>query len=925
MKRVHRSSSSPSDPSSVRPAWPFAASAPEPTGAGPTWTHFRRLMDAAPDGMVVVDRSGRIVVTNRQAERMFGYDAAEMIGQPVEMLVPDAIRDCHAAWRESYMDTVRARPHGALVDLHARRKDGGEFPAEIGLNPFHDATGDFVVASVRDTTQRAQQQDALRRSEARFRAVFDGASVGIALVGRDGRLQGMNGALASYLGYTPEEMIGQPMASYMHTADARLGAAERADLVSGQRDRCESERRYVRRDGRIAWLRSHDALVRDAGGRPDFVVSVTEDVTERRRTEQALRDRTLELLQLVGRAASEATTLEEAMTLCVAHVCDTLEWPVGHVLMRGASGDLVPGGIWRLSDARRFAALGDTTRARWSAQDAPPIRALLSGLPLWLPARHTSGASPRQRAAAEAGLVTRVCIPVLADSEIVAALEFFTSTPHEADDQLDNAMMRIGVHLGRVIERQRAQEQLEHIALHDGLTALPNRRLFLDRLHHALARLDRSERKLAVFFMDLDGLKHVNDTLGHGAGDELLTKVAARLRSQVRPGDTIARLGGDEFTLLCEEVADTAEARLIGARILQCVSQPLQIRDIQFEPSLSVGLAMVDDPQASPEAVLREADAAMYQAKDQGGGRFECAPSSAPGRRVTNRARALRDAIQDGELRLLYQPCVSLPSAHVVGVEALVRWEHPRRGLLAPRSFIPLAEQNGLIEPLGQWVIHHACRQVAAWQRDVAGAAPLNLLLNVSSRQFASGQLVRTVADALDDSGLDPRRLFLEITESVMIENTEAVLQQLQQLRALHVRVSVDDFGIGYSSLSYLHRLPLDQLKLDREFIAGLGVDPQSRAIVEAVIRLAHTLELEVVAEGVEHEHQRDELVRMGCDCAQGFLFAPPASPADIEALLRDALPLPQLRPRAPESDGPAPVPPAVAEVCEASRLRPAA
>ncbi len=880
MKRTRRS---------VSP--PDASRTPDPTSAAPAplWSRFRRLMDAAPDGMVVVDRTGRIVVMNRETERLFGYEAEALIGQPVEILVPDAVRARHVTWRSEYFGSLRDRPHGSLVNLRARRRDGTEFPAEIGLSPLADASGDFVVASVRDVTQREEQQAALRRSEARFRAIFDGASVGIALVGRDGRLQATNGALADFLGYAPDEMQGEPLASYMHATDARAGAAERTALASGLRDRCEAERRYVRRDGRIAWLRSHDALVRDALGGPDFIVSVNEDITEQRRAEQALRERTLELLQLVGRAASEANSLEEAMTSCVAHVCDTLGWPVGHVLVRGASGDLVPGAHWRLADEERYAAFRDTTRLRWSLADAPPIRALLSGLPLWLPARGANGPTPRQRAAGEAQLASRLCIPVLADAEVVAALEFHTTEPHEADLRLDNAMMRIGVHLGRVIERQRAQEQLEHIALHDGLTSLPNRRLFLDRLHHALARLDRSDRRLAVFFMDLDGLKHVNDTLGHGAGDELLTKVATRLRSQVRPGDTIARLGGDEFTLLCEEVSDVSEARQIGARLLRCVSQPLQIRDIQFEPSLSIGLVMVDDPQASPEAVLREADAAMYQAKDHGGGRFECSPPSPAERRVANRARALRDAIQQGELRLLYQPCVSLPEGDVVGVEALVRWEHPRRGLLAPRSFIPLAEQNGLIEPLGQWVIHHACRQVADWHRTLPGAERLHLLLNVSARQFGSGALVRTVSDALHDTGLAPNRLYLEITESAMIEDAETVLQQLAQLRALRVKVSVDDFGVGYSSLSYLHRLPLDQLKLDREFTAGLQVDPNSRAIVASVIDLAHTLGLEVVAEGVEHEHQRDELVRLGCDCAQGYFFAAPAAAAELEARFRDA------------------------------------
>jgi diguanylate cyclase (GGDEF)-like protein len=411
-----------------------------------------------------------------------------------------------------------------------------------------------------------------------------------------------------------------------------------------------------------------------------------------------------------------------------------------------------------------------------------------------------------------------------------------------------------------------------------------------------------------VFFMDVDGLKDVNDTLGHAAGDELLRAVADRLRALVRPEDTIARLGGDEFTLLCEGVTDLEEARVIASRVIAGVAQPLHVRGIEFEPSLSVGLALVDDPDTPPEAVLREADAAMYAAKEHGGGRLAAgaSPLEPIRRRGSNRGRALRQAVEQGELCLHYQPCVSLPDPRIVSLEALVRWQHPRRGLLPPRSFIPLAERNGVIEPLGDWVIRHACRQLAEWHGRVPGAAPLAMAVNVSSRQFASGHLVGTVTRALEETRLDPSRLFLEITETVMLEGSHSVLDQLHALRAMGVRLSVDDFGTGYSSLHYLQRLPLEQLKLDRRFIAGLRLEHPSQAIVASLIRLAHALDLRVVAEGVELPRQRDELADLGCDFAQGWLFGPPGTAAEIEALLRGGL-----RPATSDPHGDAGPPPA--------------
>ncbi len=860
--------------------------------ADTAWALLRGFVNAAPDGIAVVDDDGRIVLANDALSALFRCPESDLVGRPVEDLLPVPLRERHAALRAKYASEPQPRPMRPTRDLHALRQDGSEFPVDICLSPFRLGDQCYVVAALRDATQRSRQQAELRRSEARFRAVFDGAGVGIAIVGRDGRIQSVNGALERMLDRPASELVGREKSVFAHPADATLGAQERREMLAGQREWFQVERRYVGRDGGIRHLRINNALVRDTNGDPDFVISVHEDVTEQRQTEQALKARTLDLLQLLGRAANEASTLEEAMQLCMAHVCDSLGWPVGHALVRGPSGTLVPSTHWHLADEVRYGALREVTLEQWTLGDAPAAAALRGGVPVWLDARPRRSSSPRRRTAEALGLVSRICVPVLAGDEVVAALEFFSPAPLPGDVGLESAMMRIGVHLGRVLERRRAHEQLEHLALHDALTGLPNRLLFLDRLQHALARLDRHAHRVAVYFMDVDGLKDVNDTLGHGAGDELLQAIAERLRTHVRPEDTVARLGGDEFTLLCEGITEVEEARVIGRRLLEGVSAPIVVRGIQFDPSLSVGVALVEDPEASPEAVLRDADTAMYAAKEHGGGRIEWASPELQlvRRNMSNRGRALRSAIEHDELRLHYQPCVSLPDRRIVGVEALVRWQHPRRGLLAPRSFVPLAEQNGLIEPLGDWVIHHACRQVCAWQRAVPGAARLGVQVNVSSRQFATGHLVKTVKDALEDTQMDPSLLHLEITETVMLEGSGAVLEQLRSLRGMGARISVDDFGTGYSSLNYLQQLPLQQLKLDRQFIARLHTDRQSQAIVASLIRLAHALDIQVVAEGVEQVTQCDDLAALGCDCAQGFLFGAPKPAGEVEALLRDRM-----------------------------------
>jgi diguanylate cyclase (GGDEF)-like protein len=450
----------------------------------------------------------------------------------------------------------------------------------------------------------------------------------------------------------------------------------------------------------------------------------------------------------------------------------------------------------------------------------------------------------------------------------------------------------------QVAERERAEARLAHQAFHDALTGLANRVLFRDRVEHALARAGRQAERVTVLFVDLDGFKTVNDSLGHATGDRLLVAVAERLLNATRGCDTVARLGGDEFAVLLENVRDDGDAVRVAERVGSALAAPFAVDGAELVVGASVGIARAaaaeqepDEPGARADALLRDADVAMYRAKAQGKGRyaiFEPHMHEVALERLAVEAE-LRLALQRGEFRLVYQPVVQLADRRLTGVEALLRWDSPRRGTIAPDVFIPVAEETGLIVPLGRWVLMEACRQGAVWlgaQR--GGAAPLTMSVNVSSRQLQHASVVDDVRDALRASGLPASALVVEITESALVRDTSVVVQRLHELKALGVRLAIDDFGTGYSSLAYLQRLPVDVLKIDKSFVDGVGRGRQDTVLARTIIGLGTTLALSCVAEGIEHDQQHSQLQALGCELGQGFLFARPVPPEQIEALMRE-------------------------------------
>jgi diguanylate cyclase (GGDEF)-like protein/PAS domain S-box-containing protein len=454
----------------------------------------------------------------------------------------------------------------------------------------------------------------------------------------------------------------------------------------------------------------------------------------------------------------------------------------------------------------------------------------------------------------------------------------------------DPAVGGLVINYRDITTRKALENELRHQAFHDSLTGLANRALFVDRLDHALSLTRRNQRPLAVLFVDLDDFKTINDSLGHGEGDAILISVAERLRSALRAGDTIARMGGDEFAVLVEDPPDASGPTDVADRLLQVLEAPFTNGGKELFVHASVGVAIMTSRKQTADELLRNADVSMYMAKAKGKNRVEIFEPSMHTAALARLALKgdLERALERDEFFVLYQPVLNLSTMEVVGVEALVRWRHPDRGVVGPVDFIPVAEETGLIIQLGRWVLEQACRQSREWDLAEPGR-PLTMNVNVSGRQVTEPGFVAEVAQVLAETGVDPARIVLEFTEGVLMQDTDATMATLRALKELGIRLAIDDFGTGYSSLSYVRRFPIDILKIDRSFVASMADGRDETALMQSILKLSETLHLETVAEGIEDAGQLAELQSLGADLGQGFLFAQPLSPADMSAFLSTA------------------------------------
>ena len=733
----------------------------------------------------------------------------------------------------------------------------------------------------------ARHLGALRRaSEDRFRRGFVDSPIGMAIISADWRWLEVNDALCKTLGRTRDELVGRTPAEATHPDDIATSRSvvDRARAGAGTQD---FVKRYVRPDGRVVWAAVESIFVPGKRGEGWFYAHI-QDITAQRAAREAVARQTRQQAAVaeLGRFALEEQDLEALMDRVAGTVSETLDvdmCAVFEVTPRGSALRLVAGTGWPEGQVRRaLVPSGPETQVGFTlSEQLPVVTTDITTEPRF--------AFPRvlQEAGGKAG----VTVAIAARGEVWGVLGAHTRAPRWfAPDEADFLGAVANV-ISSAVDRNLVEAEVRHRALHDPLTGLPNRALALDRLEGALARRRRDGRAVAVLLADLDQFKLVNDSLGHAAGDDLLVALAPRLHDAVRPSDTVARLGGDEFLVVCEQLDGAHEAIRVAERVAHAINQPIVLSAGEHFITASIGIAVAESADALPEDLLRDADAAMYRAKERGRGRYELFDDVLR-KRVLLRLRTeneLRRGLEHGELRVVYQPVVELAGGSVTAVEALVRWQHPQRGLLDPVDFIPVAEDSGLIGALGDWVLAAACRDGAAWQRRFPRAEPLLVCVNASPRQLANAAFPARVAEAMNRHGLAPGSLALEITESVLMEEAHAPVTVLASLREYGLRLMLDDFGTGYSSLAYLKRFPLDVLKIDRSFIAGLGHDEEDSAIVAAIVQMARTLGLTVVAEGVERQEQLDRLRELDCDSAQGRLIAEPMPAAEVERLMGSA------------------------------------
>ncbi|HYJ92585.1 MAG TPA: EAL domain-containing protein [Pyrinomonadaceae bacterium] len=795
---------------------------------GESETRYKALFENANDIVYIHDLKGNYLSINQAGERAFGYTRDEVRGLNIShVTTPEHLE----LFRAKLAEKAEGKAKQTIYEADCITKDGRTLTLEINSSVVYKEDKPVAIQGIaRDVTERKQTEEALRRSEKEYRDLFENANDLIYTHDLNGNFTSLNCAGEKITGYSREEAVTMNIAEVVapdFLSQAKQMIAQK--IVNGSSTAYELE--IIAKDGRRVSLELSTRLIFE-DGKPIGVQGIGRDITARKDAE---------------------VSLHSAISLFAS----TFESTADGIIVVNHDREVV-------AYNQKLVELWEIPNAVMATRDAQQVAEFVAG----------QAKDPQQFATALEKLYSD---PLMVSTDLI---ELKNGRVYERYSQ---PHFMEGKPVGRVCcfrdvtERELAEEKLRHYALHDTLTNLPNRVEFMNHLSRAIERRNADlNNNFAVLFLDLDRFKIINDSLGHVIGDKFLIAIAERLKACVRPGDVVARLGGDEFTVLLNRTGDINEVAGVAERLQGQLSEPFRINNYEVFTTASIGIIIADDMPRDPDDFLRDADTAMYRAKEAGKARYEIFDRDmhAHNLNVLQLETDLRHAVDRNEFEVFYQPIVDLDRGLIREFEALIRWRHPQHGLISPDTFIQVAEETGLIIPIGKWILEEACRQTAEWQ--MLTGIQLSTSVNLSAKQLVHPHLSPQIRNILQETQLNPRQLKLEVTESTVMENSERSLNVLNELSGLGVALSTDDFGTGYSSLSYLHRFPFTRLKIDRSFINKMDGDEKSAAIVKTILLLGKNLGIEVVAEGIETRYQLEILRSLGCRLGQGYIFSEP-------------------------------------------------
>lgn len=834
---------------------------------------FRAALDISMDAISLIDADTLCIIDiNDAALRSLGYERHELLGRPVTAVFPDrSAEDMRAAYDKLLQD-----PHGSeLLQMRHRRKDGSIVPVEVTRRVLRTGEGTYIIGIARDLTERLRSEERLRASHERFEMVSRATNDVVWDWNLVTNQVWWNENFQRLFGYAPQEVgaYADFWISRIHPDDAARVKSQVDTAIRGGAKAWSGEYRFLCKDGGYVDVFDRGLLMQDERGQPVRMIGAMMDISERKHAEQHVRvhaERQAAIARFgqfaLGRRVTEELYAEAARALrcegvdaaCVLEMFTAK----GEYLVRAAQGE-GPHGMLGV----RGPMAADSVWPEILRENTPRIagRKYLSSRPLdrpWHAWVRTMGSA--------------MYVPVRDDASPIAMLCVYALEERAFSTEDLRFAESVGHVLSTALQRQKAEQRLAHLAQFDALTGLPNRTLLQDRLAQTIVQSRRKRWHAGALFVDLDRFKLINDTLGHHQGDALIRQVGERLLECVRPGDTVGRISGDEFAIVLADLARPDDAALVTQKVLDALAQPFDLGGNEAYISASIGIAAFPEDGDDAETLLKNADIAMYRAKESARNCYRFFTTEMNQRTVAKVQlnTDLRRAIEREEFTLHYQPKVDLADSHLRGLEALLRWDHPQRGVVSPGEFIPALEDSGLILPVGEWVINKACAQLRRWRDEGRSVVPV--AVNLSPKQFRRSDLDRIIRDLLARHDVEAGLLELEITESCLMEDPEQAVRVMHNLRAAGLCISIDDFGTGYSSLSYLTRLPLSALKIDRSFVRDAGASAEAASIVRAVIDMAQNLRFTVIAEGVETEQQVAFLRRHGCNQAQGYYFGRP-------------------------------------------------